>query len=338
MDVPKNITPMSEQEAWECVSAIKENMESLRFMLLELHRRRGWEALGYDSWDDCATQEFGRSRSYVFKLLAAAQVEESLGSLVKSPIGDSVDIPVSQLTKLAKLPPDQQVEGLLRANEIAQAQGKKRNAVHVAQAVKLVKQKSELPLAEDSNAQAPGYEREAPADLSKVESPADLDAIIDSRGVRAFAQEFVVTTSEIRGQLRSYYPGVDDIIRTELGEQVLARIQSIDASAVNQPVNTTPNTVQQELAQQADKLGLSATGSQVLSDVERNHTSPTDLNDRPFVSAVPRNTYVNVTIDPFSNVSHLQDDQLKQLIKDAKQVIRVVKLELNKRHHPKYLK
>lgn len=240
MDAQINITPMSKQEARECVSAIKENMESLRLMLLELHRRRGWEALEYDSWEDCATKEFGRSRSYVFKLLAAAQVEESLGSLVKSPIGDLVDIPVSQLLKLAKLPPDQQGEGLVRANQIAQAQGKKRNAVHVAQAVKLVKQKLELPPAEDSNVPAPGDETDAPADLS-------------------------------------------------------------------------------------------ATGSQVLPDVERSHTFPTDVNDRLFASVAPRNTNVNVTIEPFSNVSHLQDDQLKQLIKDAKQVIKIAKLELHGR-------
>ena len=95
--------------------------------------------------------------------------------------------------------------------------------------------------------------------------------------------------------------------------------------------------MEEELELQAENLGLPTSSSQVLPDIDRNHISPADVDERPFASVVPRNTSVNVTIDPLSNVSHLQDDQLKQLIKDAKQVIRVAKLELNKRHHPEYL-
>ncbi len=136
---PINITPMSREEARECITAIKGNLESLRLMLLEIHRRKGWEALGYNSWEDCAIVEFGKSRSYVFQLLTAAQVEVNLTSNAKSTIVDLDDIPVSQLTVLAKLPPEQQAQGLLLAEEIAQASGKKRNAIHVAQAVKEIK-------------------------------------------------------------------------------------------------------------------------------------------------------------------------------------------------------
>ena len=87
MDAPLiNITPMSAMEARECVNAIKNNLESLRLMLLELHRRTGWEALGYSSWEDCAKAEFGKSRAYTFRLLAAAHVEENLASAVESTI------------------------------------------------------------------------------------------------------------------------------------------------------------------------------------------------------------------------------------------------------------
>ena len=111
MDAPLiNITPMSAMEARECVNAIKGNLESLRLMLLELHRRRGWEALGYNSWEDCAKAEFGKSRAYTFRLLAAAQVEENLASAVESTIVDLDDIPVSHLTELAKLPLAQAVQ------------------------------------------------------------------------------------------------------------------------------------------------------------------------------------------------------------------------------------
>ena len=140
MDAPLiNITPMSAMEARECVNAIKGNLESLRLMLLELHRRTGWEALGYSSWEDCAKAEFGKSRAYTFRLLAAAQVEENLVSAVESTIVDLDDIPVSHLSALAKLPPEQQAEGLLKAEQIAQEEGKKRSAAHIAQAVQEIK-------------------------------------------------------------------------------------------------------------------------------------------------------------------------------------------------------
>lgn len=141
MDAPLiNITPMSAMEAQECINAIKGNLESLRLMLLELHRRRGWEALEYASWEDCAKAEFGKSRAYTFRLLAAAQVEENLVSAVESTIVDLDNIPVSHLSELAKLPPEQQPEALLKAERIAQTKGKKRNAAHIAQAVQEIKQ------------------------------------------------------------------------------------------------------------------------------------------------------------------------------------------------------
>lgn len=132
---------MSAMEAQECINAIKGNLESLRLMLLELHRRRGWEALGYGSWEDCAKAEFGKSRSYVFQLVAAAEVEDNLAPIrEKSTIVDLNNIPVSHLTALAKLPSEQQAKGLLKADQIAQEQGKKRNAAHIAQAVQEIQQ------------------------------------------------------------------------------------------------------------------------------------------------------------------------------------------------------
>lgn len=158
MDAPLiNITPMSAMEARECINAIKGNLESLRLMLLELHRRRGWSALGYPSWEDCAKAEFGKSRAYTFRLLAAAQVEENLASAVESTIVDLDNIPVSHLTELSKLPPEQQAEGLLKAEQIAQEKGKKRNASDIAQAVQEIKQPLLVPV-EDATVQEPSSE------------------------------------------------------------------------------------------------------------------------------------------------------------------------------------
>lgn len=158
MDAPlTNITPMSAIEARSCINAIKGNLESLRLMLLELHRRRGWEALEYASWEDCAKAEFGKSRAYTFRLLSAAQVEENLASAVESTIVDLNNIPVSHLSELAKLPPEQQPEALLKAEQIALTLGKKRNATHIAQAVQKIKQPL-LDAVEDTAMQEPETE------------------------------------------------------------------------------------------------------------------------------------------------------------------------------------
>jgi hypothetical protein len=51
---PINITPMSAQEARECVAAIQGSLESLGAMLLDLERMLGWEALGYASFREYA--------------------------------------------------------------------------------------------------------------------------------------------------------------------------------------------------------------------------------------------------------------------------------------------
>lgn len=71
---------MSAQEARECVATIKHNLESLGAMLLDLDRRRGWEALGYASFRECAVTKFGKSQGYVYKLLHAAEVDENLAA------------------------------------------------------------------------------------------------------------------------------------------------------------------------------------------------------------------------------------------------------------------
>lgn len=94
-------TQMTEQEARDCVRQINEKLGSLRALLLDLYQRKGWQALGYGSWRDCAVNEFSYDTSYVYRLLAAAQVEQNLNS----PMGE---IPERQLRELAHLEPEQQ--------------------------------------------------------------------------------------------------------------------------------------------------------------------------------------------------------------------------------------
>ena len=74
---------MTRAEALTCIDAIKGHHAAERALILDLYERRGWSAAGYDSWEACVTAEFGQSRSYLYRQLAAAHIEKDL-----SPIGD----------------------------------------------------------------------------------------------------------------------------------------------------------------------------------------------------------------------------------------------------------
>lgn len=179
---PINVTPMSAQEAREYVATIKHNLESLGAMLLDLDRRRGWEALGYASFRECAVTEFGKSQGYVYKLLHAAEVDENLAASEFYPLDKSeiALIPTSHKEELHKLPNEQQAEALKKADAIAEMESKPREARHVASVVKEYKSA----VAEtEAKGQALGLSTRGEASLPesgyiddlKHTSPADVD-------------------------------------------------------------------------------------------------------------------------------------------------------------------
>jgi hypothetical protein len=92
------VTLMDATEARECVNLINKHLGNLRALLHDLHNRKGWEALGYQSWRECVNQEFAYDQSYLYRLLSAAQVEIN----IHSPVGE---IPERQLRELAKIEP-----------------------------------------------------------------------------------------------------------------------------------------------------------------------------------------------------------------------------------------
>ena len=126
------LSAMTRDEARTCADKINGCINDARALVLELYERKGWKALGYDSWEHCVTAEFERSRSYLFRQLAAAKVEREL-----SPIGDIGSIPESQLRPLAPLPAPQQREAWSKA--VDSAPNGKPTAKHVERAVAEVK-------------------------------------------------------------------------------------------------------------------------------------------------------------------------------------------------------
>lgn len=73
------IPQMTKVRAEYLVSQINAKATEMRQMLAELHDLKGWQALGYGSWRECVTTEFGQSASQLYRELAAKRLEDELG-------------------------------------------------------------------------------------------------------------------------------------------------------------------------------------------------------------------------------------------------------------------
>jgi len=104
---------MTRIEARQCLKQIKENWTSIRFLVLELKERRGWEALGYPHLTACLAAEFSESRTKLIRELKAAEVEKHI---LQVPIGTW---PASHFRPLSKLKPTQYKLALDKAHELA---------------------------------------------------------------------------------------------------------------------------------------------------------------------------------------------------------------------------
>jgi hypothetical protein len=90
---------MDEREARQVVAQIQSSFDNARALIDQLKEREGWKVLGYKSWRECVTAEFGQSQAYLYRQLAAAQIEKQI-----LPGGEIGLIPEAHLRPLAKLP------------------------------------------------------------------------------------------------------------------------------------------------------------------------------------------------------------------------------------------
>jgi len=85
---------MTKGEAEECVRAIRDVSHKMRELLVDLYERDGWKVLGYESFSECAEQEFGSSTAYIYRQLAVGSLEKRL------PIGEVGDNKESHMRPL----------------------------------------------------------------------------------------------------------------------------------------------------------------------------------------------------------------------------------------------
>jgi len=103
------IIPMTAVEARSKTNQIKFKATETRQLLLEMHEREGWRALGYGSWREYGQAEFGYSERRIYQLMDAAKVERNLTepdfcTIVQNNDGQiGQSMPESHLRPLTKL-------------------------------------------------------------------------------------------------------------------------------------------------------------------------------------------------------------------------------------------
>jgi hypothetical protein len=124
---------MTEPEAREKHEQLKAIHQVARSRLLEMRDRKGWQALGFTSFEDYGEKEWNYSQSYIYRLSKAEEIQVTL-----SPIGE---IPEAHLRPLGAVPAEERQAIFDEANRAAEAAGQKRTAKMVKDAVKVYQDK-----------------------------------------------------------------------------------------------------------------------------------------------------------------------------------------------------
>jgi hypothetical protein len=114
-DLP--VLDMTREEAQACLARIQGTEERFWMLLKQMHDRRGWKALGFETWENFIGKHFAEARATIFRKIKAIGVREGLESA-----GVNVSLPDNQALLLSALPEEQRPEAIELAREIAAAQ------------------------------------------------------------------------------------------------------------------------------------------------------------------------------------------------------------------------
>ena len=88
---PTNNIELSKEEAQNLIQEIKDDFTSIRQKLRLLEEKKGYKALGYQSFDDCCKEEFKDiSSRYLERNIAALRTEEALDKMDLRPNGPEI--------------------------------------------------------------------------------------------------------------------------------------------------------------------------------------------------------------------------------------------------------
>lgn len=129
---------MTFEEARETDRLIKRHINTTRYLLLDMRDRKGWKALGYESFKEYGEQELGYSEVHVYRLVDAAEIGLQIGTnqLVSQPSE-------SQLRPLKAVPESVRKEIWEEATRKATEENERLTAKRVEEAVQEWKRRSE---------------------------------------------------------------------------------------------------------------------------------------------------------------------------------------------------
>lgn len=133
---------MTFEEARETDRLIKRHINTTRYLLLDMRDRKGWKALGYDSFGDYGKKSLGYEKAYLTQLADAGEISLQLGYDPEFAIANSIP-PEGQLRPLKQVPESERKAIWAEATKKAQEENAKLTAERVAEAVQEWKQRSE---------------------------------------------------------------------------------------------------------------------------------------------------------------------------------------------------
>ena len=69
----------AQREARETDRLIKRHINTTRYLLLDMRDRKGWKALGYESFVEYGEKELGFQKTHIYELTEAAEIGLQIG-------------------------------------------------------------------------------------------------------------------------------------------------------------------------------------------------------------------------------------------------------------------
>ena len=166
---------MTLEEARETDRLIKRHINTTRYLLLDMRDRKGWKALGHESFKEYGEKELGYQEAHIYRLVEAAEVSLQIGY---SPIGESSPPPESQLRPLKAVPEDERKAIWEEATRKAEEEGAKLTAKRVEEEVREWKQRHQESQVESNERRKRIRELEAQIDLLNTKVSTEPEKVI----------------------------------------------------------------------------------------------------------------------------------------------------------------